>query len=145
MKHLSIIAAGTVWTGVAFGLMAAFGLSLKDVIEVFPKFLTVGIATSYAVTWLFRRHLVIPDARTKRWLPFATIPTGVIIWSTLLFCWAAVSSLLSGKRDLFDGYGSFLISGLLLTLTVALPLTYPLAYVTQLLIARSAVQKTAEP
>ena len=33
MKHLSIIAAGTVWTGVAFGLMAAFGLSLKDVID----------------------------------------------------------------------------------------------------------------
>jgi hypothetical protein len=143
MKHLFIIAAGTLWTGVALGITAAFGLPPEEAFQVVPGFLVAGVATSYSVTFLFRRYLVLPEARRKYWLPFATIATGVSIWSTLVFFAAAVSSLVGGRHDLFDGYGYFLITGLLITLTVALPITYPLAYATQLLIARYAAPKNA--
>ena len=120
----------------------AFGLSSEEAIRVAPTFLTAGVATSYSVTFLFRRHFVLPAVRTKYWLPLATISTGVAIWSTLLFCAAAVSSIVNGRQDLFDGYGYFLGTALLITFTVGLPITYPLAYGTQLLIARYTAPKS---
>lgn len=142
MKHLFIIGTGAVWTCVALGISAAFGLPSEEALRVVPTFLTAGVATSYAVTFQFRRHFVLPAVRKKCWLPFATIATGVSIWSTLLFCAAAVSSLVNGRQDLFDGYGHLLGTALLITLTVGLPITYPLAYGTQLLIARYAAPKS---
>lgn len=143
MKHLFIIGTGAVWTGVALGISAAFGLPSEEAFRVVPTFLTAGVATSYAVTFLFRRHFVLPAARKKYWLPFATIATGVAIWSTLLYGAAAVSSLVNGRQDLFDGYGHFLGTALLITFTVGLPITYPLAYGTQLAIARYAPPKVS--
>ena len=143
MKHLFIIGTGAVWTGVALGVSVAFGLPSEEALRVVPTFLTAGVATSYAVTFLFRRHFVLPAARKKYWLPFATIATGVAIWSTLLYCAAAVSSLVSGRQDLFDGYGYFLGTAFLITLTVGLPITYPLAYGTQLVLARYAPPKNS--
>lgn len=143
MKQLFIVGAGIVWTGVALGILAPFGWPMDDTFRVVPGFLAAGIATSYSVSFIFRRHLVFPEVRKKYWLPFATIFAGVVIWSTVLFSAAAVNSLFEGTHDLFDGYGYWLITGLLITLTIGLPITYPLAYGTQLLIARYAAPKKA--
>ncbi len=141
MRHLFIVGIGAVWTGVALGISAVFGLPSEEALRVIPTFLIAGVATSYAVTFLFRRHLVFPGVRKKFWLPFATISTGVAIWLTLLSSAAAVSSLVNGRPDVFDGYGFLLFTGFLITLTVGLPITYPLAYGTQVLIARFAAPR----
>lgn len=141
MRHLIVAGTGALWTGVALGISAVFGLPSEEAWRVVPTFLIAGVATSYAVTFLFRRHLVFPEVRKKFWLPFATIATGVAIWLTLLSGAAAVSSLVNGKPDVFDGYGFLLFTGFLITLTVGLPITYPLAYGTQVLIARHTAPK----
>src|SRR5690606_36053384 len=51
-------------------------------------------------------------SRTSVGCRLPTIPASVGIWSTLVFCGAAVSSLIGGRQDLFDGYSFFLIAGL---------------------------------
>ena len=138
-----ITGAGLAWTGIAFGIAGLFGLSLTDAREVAVPFAVAGVVTSYAVTWLFRAHLFAADVKRKRSLPFATIACGATIWSTGFFVLAAVSSLIQGQHDLFDGFGAFLIVGIASSLTIALPVTYPAAYLTQIVIARYAAPKTA--
>lgn len=136
MKHIIIVCAGVVWSALAFATALFFGISAADAWNFIAPSLGAGIATSYAVTWIFRRHLVVPQVRKKYWLPFATIPSGVGIWTTLLFCVAAIHSLIRGRDDLFDGYLFVMLAASFVTLSVALPVTYPVAYLTQVLISR---------
>lgn len=136
MCHLVIIFAGICWGLIALGIFAFYGLTLEDAAAIAPGYLGVGVVTSYVVSRLFRAHLKLPEARTHYWLPLATIPSGVCIWTFLLFSVSAVQSLVRGFPDLFDGFFAFLIAALLISLSIALPVTYPAAYLTQILLAR---------
>lgn len=136
VRHLAIISIGILWGAIAVASMGCFGLTAAEAVEIAPRFIAAAIPTSYAVTRLFRRQLSSLDVRKKYWLPFATIPCAVGLWTVLLFSLAAAASLSSGRQDVFDGFWLFLMVGLGLTLTAALPITYPLAYITQVVIHR---------
>jgi hypothetical protein len=143
MKHLVIISVGVAWSIIAVFIHFFFGVTMADVPDILPKFVIAGVFTSYAVTWLFRRHLVMPDAQKNSLLPLATIPCGVSIWSVLLFTLAAVQSAIGGRNDLFDGFWYFIILAVAVSLTIALPITYPAAFLTQKVISRYGKTKPA--
>jgi hypothetical protein len=143
MKYLLGACVGFAWSLLALVIGCLFGMTTADVGEVAPKFAAAGILTGVIVTCLFRVHLFSPDIRKKYWLPFATIACAVPIWSAILFTTGAVLSVVHGRHDLFDGFGYFLIAGVSVSLTVALPITYPIAYLSQLLLSRYAGPRKA--
>jgi hypothetical protein len=136
MRHLVIICLGFAWSCLAVLLHLFFGLTWSEVPDIFPKFTIAGILTSYLVTFLFRRPLVLASSQKNILVPLATIPCGVSIWSILLFSFAAIQSLIGGRNDVFDGFWYFIFSAIVVSLTFALPITYPAAYLTQNLISR---------
>jgi NO-binding membrane sensor protein with MHYT domain len=144
MRHFIIISAGVAWSCIAILLQFLFGLAASDVPDVFLRFAIAGILTSYAVTRLFRSHLIQPEARENFWLPLATISSGVSIWSLLLVTLAAVQSFIAGRNDLFDGFSYFIILAVATSLTIALPVTYPAAYITQNLVSHFGKSVRAE-
>ena len=123
---------------IALVLCRVWDMTTADMPGIGPQGILAAVGTSYAITWLFRRQFAAPDVKRKFWLPFLTILTAVPIWSLILFTLAAGNSMVQGRHDLFDGFGFFVFAGLITSLTVGLPLTYPAAYLTQILAARYA-------
>jgi len=132
-----------VWSTIALAVTHAFGLPAVDMVEVIPSFAAAGVITSFVITWLFSDPLCAPNVKTKYWLPFATIVCAVPIWSTVLFTISAIVSVIHGRHDLFDGFWLFVIVGVVSPLTVALPVAYPTAYFTQLVVSRYVSPKNA--
>jgi hypothetical protein len=143
MKHLVIIAAGSIWGAVALSTYFCFGLQAADLPRIAPSVFGCAVATAYLVTWTFRRALRDPRTCRNLALPFLTIATGVSSWVTLSFIVAAISSVVHGRHDVFDGFFYALVVAMLLMLTLALPVTYPLAYATQRLIGRALADSLA--
>jgi hypothetical protein len=141
MKHLAIVTAGLIWSVIALAATAAIGASLRDVASMSGGYAAAGIVTSYLVTWLFRKRLRSAHVRRNFVLPFATMTAGVSIWCLVLFTGSAIVSLLTSTGDAFDGFFHFLWYALLITLTVGLPLSYPAAYFTQVMIGRTTEQE----
>lgn len=137
MKHVAIIAAGFIWGAVALSTYFCLGLTAADLPRIAPSAFGCAIATAYLVTWMFGRTLRDPQSCRGRALPFLTIATGVASWVTLSFIVAAISSITHERPDAFDGFFYALVVAILLMLTLALPVTYPLAYATQRLIGRT--------
>ena len=143
MRHFTIICAGFAWSVIALMLHLGVGALWSDIPVIFPKFAIAGVLTSYAVTALFWKHLGDASSPKKYFLPVATISCGVSIWSVLIFVIAAGESLIVGRNDIFDGIGYYIPLAIIVSLTVALPITYPAAYFTQTLIARYGKTKSA--
>jgi NO-binding membrane sensor protein with MHYT domain len=141
MRHAIVIACGAAWAAITLLLCRLWDMPAADMLAVAPQFLAAGIATSYVVTSLYRRQLAAPDVKRKFWLPLLTILTAVPIWSTILYSGSAVVSTIRGRHDLFDGFWFFVLAGLVTAFTVGLPLTYPAAYLTQVLVSRYARPK----
>lgn len=131
MRHVATIIAGIVWGIVALLTYACLGMDADDLWQISASTFGCAIATAHIVVWTFRGVWSSPRASRNRALPFATIAVGVAVWLVMTFSVAAISSLIRGRPDVFDGFFYAFPVTIVAMLTVALPVTYPLAYATQ--------------
>lgn len=137
---IASIISGVVWCGIALGILLTMHASLNEVSDIFPTYFVASLLASYFVTMIFRRQLFDERVRRRWWLPFATIPAGVTLWSCFVFLVGFVFSAIRGDSlgRPFDGLVFFIFYALIYTLTIYLVITYPCAYLTQVLIGRYA-------
>lgn len=132
--------AGVFWCAIALGIMFRLGAGLEKMSDIIPIYFIASLITSYSVTMIFRRQIIDGRIRKRWWLPFATIPIAVTVWSFLVFVVGLVFSLI--RQDTlghpFDGFIYFTFYALSASLTVYLFVIYPCAYLTQVLIGRYA-------